>query len=249
MNRLLILLAVLVQACPAAPPASSAPTQPGTIASQAHLRPEYRLPEENPQTQLAPSCSQALAQADDAEDGSTLSAFRLFNSYPPTTHVASPGEVVLSPRHGRPAGLSTCLPENSFHFMLLIDGILVKGNAAQVHPLSVWELPDGLYLVAYLHRNYEMDDGEGDSIEVSGLLVDPEGHPVTPVQELSSWYEYEAAIRIRDFHYKDGRLVTTEEIFEPSNRDDNGFALGYVRDQAPRIIKEHHTEARGVPGK
>ncbi|MEN1944676.1 hypothetical protein WCE55_12590 [Luteimonas sp. MJ293] len=111
-----------------------------------------------------------------------------------------------------------------FSFHILTNGVISKGSLAQVVPFAAWRLPGG-YLAFYIHNNYEVQDGEGVVVEISAIVLDEAGAVAKHIPEVSSWFEYEGSIRVRDFVYADGSALTTEEVFDPAERDGLGNVL------------------------
>ncbi|MGY0651016.1 hypothetical protein ACW7GZ_03960 [Luteimonas sp. A537] len=244
MRNFLASLAMLIQACSASghSEASGKAHSETSIANPNEQREKDQAKDsEFTRAKMADgnTCAKALSFAEKVSEG-TLSAFRVFNDYPPVANAKSPGEVVIEPFPDQITALSACLPKNAFEFKVLTDGVLVNGTESQLFPLSVWRIQENYYLVTYLHKNYDMSDGEGEAVEVSGIVLDANGKPIKPMQELSSWYEYEGSIRIRDLHYLNGKFTTTEEVFDPVERDEAGRALDYVNDHGNDVIKEHY---------
>lgn len=175
------------------------------------------------------------------DDELFLSAYGLFNRHPPGSDTGSPGELPIETASGALASLLSLLPDGFPRFEILENGVLRSGSKDDANPLGIFRTPDGLFVAAYLHRNYEMRDGEGVSIEISGMIFDSEGDLLHLEQDLSSWYEYEGAIRIRNFVYSRGCLVTTEQVFDAVERDQSGKALSYVAHDEPGIVKTYAT--------
>lgn len=184
-------------------------------------------------------CAKSLLSAEEVSEG-TQSAFGVFNDYPPAANSKSPGELVIKSFSDQLMALSVCSPKHIFEFNVLRDGVLVNGTDSHLFPLSAWRIQGNYYLVTYLHKNYEMNDGEGEMVELSGIVLDATGSPIRSMQELSSWYEHEGSIRIRDLHYLNGKFTTTEEVFDPVERDETGHPLSYVNDQGKVVIREQH---------
>lgn len=242
MIRLLILVAALAQGCASPPPASG-----NLIAPD--IQGLHPIPSE---VKSAPgdsskSCRQTLPLARNVADGETISAFELFNEYPPTRTSSSPGDSSLDSVAIHQPAIFKCLPDNALHFTPLIDGTLVDGGPDHIQPLALWRLPNGHYLATFIYKDYDMEDGEGESIEISGVLLNPDGAPITTIQELSSWYEYEGAIRVRDLHLRKGELHTTEALFSPAERDGAGRVIRHVRDGPSKIIRKHYSGAGPLP--
>ena len=183
-------------------------------------------------------CIATLAAAEQAEDGSELSAFLIFNDYPPSQIKDEPGKVNVASVETSFPGLMACIEDNPFNFNILVDGVLEEGETHMISPLTAWKISGG-YLAFYLHKNYEDSDGEGESVEISGIYVDISGSPAEYIQGLSSWYEYEGSVRIRNFYYSNGEFVTTEEVFDPSEQDESGNVLDYIESPKKSIIKVH----------
>ena len=113
-----------------------------------------------------------------------------------------------------------------------------KGTLALLSPVAAWKLGDG-YIAFYLHKNYEMLDGEGDSIQISAVAIDASGKALHAIPAASSWYEYEGSIRIRDFLFLGGEFVTIEEVFDPRHRDESGNVLDYLDAPEASVIQKH----------
>ena len=192
---------------------------------------------------VSDACARALALAKPLAQGARLSAFRLFNAYPPAAQVISPGEASALDAAGSVPDLMACLPEGMLEFSVMVDGVLMKGTKKDLHPLAVFQDPDGAYIAAYLHKSYEVDDGEGEAVEISGVILGSSGRIVGGMRELSSWYEYEGSIRIRDFVYRNGRAITTEQVYDPASTDELGNPLSYVDVGGARVLREHRFDA------
>lgn len=164
-----------------------------------------------------------------------LSAYGHFNVALPRGRTSTPGEVSIESSHD--GGLRSLLPPGFPEFSVLENGVLRRGLSDDTHPLGVFQMPDGTCLAAYLHNNYEFGDGEGVSIEISGLFLDSAGGLLGAEQELSSWYEYEGSIRIRNLVHADGCLATDEQIFEPVDRDRSGRPASYMARDKPMIVE------------
>lgn len=189
--------------------------------------------------QVSDACARALALAKPLNEGTRLSAFRLFNSHPPTAPMASPGEVsTLAAAVGAP-DLIACVPDGMLEFFVMVDGALTEGTKNDLHPLASFQTPDGTYIAAYVHKNYEVGDGEGEVVEITGVVLESSGRIVGGTRELSSWYEYEGSIRVRDFLYRDGKAITTEQVYDPASTDEVGNPLSYVDVGGTRVLREH----------
>lgn len=188
---------------------------------------------------LEHSCAIAIPLAEEIDDGFVLSAFGRFNSQPPVPPIISPEVVAIPSAQKHMGDLRSCLPDGFPEFDVLDRGALVKGARGQVYPLGVFHAADELYLAAYLHKNYEMSGGEGGTVEISGVFLDSAGGVLSVEQELSSWYEYEGSIRVRDLSYHDGYFVKTEQVYDPGERDGSGHPLEYVGGAGRKIIKEY----------
>lgn len=238
MIRSLIIFALLTSVCSA----DAGPEVSDTAALKIDLATLQHEPENR---KLAPfprrneTCIAALATAKKAEDGAKLSAFRLFNDYPPspTKKVLSSVDTASTPSLSH--GLAACVENSTFAFNILIDGVLIEGALPQIHPLTAWEI-SGNHLAFYLHKNYEMTDGEGESVEISAIFFDSTGLPIESIQGISSWYEYEGSVRIRDFRYSNGNFVTTEKVFDPAERDHHGNVLKYGDNFEDTLIKTYY---------
>ena len=243
MKWYLFLFVLLAQGCALAVPNSNPQTSAGVSSDQPKEQQTHPSPEEDQPKRVGnfenSSCASALLLAEKIKETSIISAFRTFNEYPPTSRTKRPDEIAIEQSSANLSALVSCSPAGAFEFTTLTDGILSKGTASQLHPMSAWKLPEGGYLVTYLHKNYEIGDGEGVSIEISGIVLDAAANPVKSFAGLSSWYEYEGSIRIRDLTYTNGSLVTTEEVFDPAERDQVGRIFAYRNDGRKHIIESH----------
>ncbi|QCO67889.2 hypothetical protein E5843_09170 [Luteimonas yindakuii] len=222
MKSTALVLATLIQACAV----SESPDAPSPVASDASVTSGHGRSDIRSKDHRGGSCFSALAGAEDIDEEQRLSAFRTFNNYPPSQGKAALDDVDLASIPARTPGLSSCLEDSHFSFKVLVDGVLTEGAPSQMHPLTAWRIHQG-YLVFFLHKNYEVVDGEGETVEISALALDASGTSVQSLPAVSSWYEYEGSIRIRDFAYLNHRFVTTEEIFDPLERDESGIVLTY----------------------
>lgn len=227
MKSTAFILATLLQACAV----SESPDAPSPVASDVSVTSGHGHSDTRSKDHRGRSCLSALDGAEYIDGERRLSAFRTFNNYPPSQDKAALDNVDLASIPARIPGLHSCLEDSHFAFKVLVDGVLTDGAPSQMYPLTAWRIPQG-YLVFFLHKNYEAVEGEGETIEISALALDAYGTSVQPLPTVSSWYEYEGSIRIRDFAYLNHRFVTTEEIFDPLERDESGFALTYQ--EAPR---------------
>lgn len=193
----------------------------------------------NETNKVSGACAAALSLADRLDDGTTFSVYKRFNPYPPVSPVRSPGDISMPVATEGGLDLVACVPEGMIDFSILDNGSLVAGTIKDLYPLGVFQATDGFYIAFYLHKDYEVGDGEGEVVEVSGLVLDSSGEIANVVQGLSSWYEYEGSIRIRDFLYEAGRAVTTEQIYDPVARDESGYPLTYVDVGGIKVLKEH----------
>ena len=217
---------------------------PGGFAPAAAYR---QLPHRNPEQEAGPAFRSSVASAlhrDQFPDGRPLfSAFGLFNTFPPEPPVKSPDEVSIEISDGTSESrefLLGRLPAGFPEFQVLENGVLAAGKREDIEPLGVFRLPGGMYVAAYLHNNYETSDGEGISIEVSGLFLDTTGELLHAAQELSSWFEYEGAIRIRNLVHFNGCFATTEQVHDPVERGPSGSALSYKANDEPRVVRQYH---------
>lgn len=238
MKLALVVLAILLQSCSmgTAPEISGAASPESKNHAERHEEKTYGTPSSQALPVRSDTCIATLVTAEQAEDGSELSAFMTFNDYPPSQNKYEPSEVDVASAGTKFTELMACIEGNPFNFNVLIDGVLEEGETHMISPLTAWKTSGG-YLAFYLHKNYEDRDGEGESVEVSGVYIDLSGSPVKYIQGLSSWYEYEGSVRIRNFYYSNGEFVTTEEVFDPSEQDEFGNVLDYI--ESPRkSIKE-----------
>lgn len=241
MRRTIIALTMLIQACSAtvdseapvamSPQADRIEPQSGSEKKRAGLLPVVRNE----------ACVVALTAAKKVEDKRTLSVFRLFNEYPPSHAKKDPGTVDTTSVPTHSPELMSCLENLPFTFDVLVDGLLVKGSRSRLSPLTAWEVPGG-HLAFYLHKNYVMDDGEGESVEISAIALDGVGKPVGSIQGLSSWYEYEGSVRIRDFVQSNGEFTTIEEVFDPVEQDEAVNVLDYAGSGERSIFKRYSLE-------
>lgn len=156
---------------------------------------------------------------------SELSVFREFNKYPPVP------SSVLKPRNVKlPAGqinlASQCLAYLPFDFDVFDDDKLRKGRLDDVSPIYLWEVETG-YLVVYIYRGYEQEDGEGEMVVMSAAMYDALGRVDEYIKEVSSWYEYEGSIRIRDAKFRGREVVISEMVFDPVRLGVEGRVLKY----------------------
>ncbi|WP_157515323.1 hypothetical protein [Luteimonas abyssi] len=165
----------------------------------------------------------------DIDDGESLSAFGTFNDLPPSQGKVALEDADITSRAATMPGLRACTENLHFSFSILVDGILTEGASLQMYPVMAWRAPQG-YLAFFMHKNYETLDGEGETTEISALALDRSGRPIRLLPAVSSWYEYEGSIRIRDFVYSSHQFMTTEEIFDPLERDELGNVLTYKED-------------------
>lgn len=188
--------------------------------------------------QTAPAaCFDHIPAGEPLREGYSFSVFRLFNPHPPIAAAKSPADISLHAPSNRQQVLLECVPEGAFDFKILEAGLLREGSIRDLHPVGVFRLEGGKFLALYLHKNYETTDGEGVIIEVSGLLINASGRAMDAVQGLSSWYEYEGSVRIRDFAYVAGSIVTSEQTYDPSVRDGVGNALEYLDSTAMKVVE------------
>lgn len=192
----------------------------------------------NSANQAADECLATLSSSPSAEHGSRVSAFQLFNHYPPKRDGRDPGSVDIEPPEPSLSKLMDCLPGLPFPFAVLADGLLTEGTLALLSPVAAWELGDG-YIAFYLYKNYEVVDGEGDSIQILAVTIDASGKALHAIPAASSWYEYEGSIRIRDFLFLGGEFVTIEEVFDPRHRDESGNVLDYLDAPEASVIQKH----------
>lgn len=198
-------------------------------------------PAEGSLTGAGDACLSALASAKGVEDESSISAFRVFNTYPPVTGERKPKNVTINSVKTDTPKIVDCLRRPTFSFKTLVDEVLTQGGDATVYPLTAWKVPGG-YIVFYIYKTYEVADGEGESVDISALVVDKSGAPQKIVHSVSSWYEYEGSIRIRDFHYDSGTYMTTEQVFDPSAVDKEGNVLDYDTGGKQKPIKVYDLE-------
>lgn len=184
------------------------------------------------------TCSNAMLRAGPLRDGYSFSVFSRFNPYPSLAPAKRPDDITLRAPTATPNELLACVPEGAFEFDILEAGLLRAGTIRDLHPIGVFLADGGNFLALYLHKNYETIDGEGVTVEASGLLMDPTGQVIDAAQELASWYEYEGSIRIRDFVYAEGSLVTTEQVYDPSAFDSVANPLKY-REGGMEVIKKY----------
>ena len=185
------------------------------------------------------SCGEALAVAEPVYEGFSLSAFGHFHDYPPVSTVQSPADVSISKDRTADQALIACLPGSLPNFMFLDEGVLVPGTAADVQPIGVFKTPDGTRLLAYLHKGYSQDDGEGETVHVSAVFLDAYGSVLGIEQGVSSWYEYEGSIRIRELFHTGGAFVVMESVFDPAKRDQEGRAVSYVNTGGRRMVRRY----------
>lgn len=209
---------------------------PGTV----FRRPAHKVGQDN-EGRIGQVLESTFPCVQRLDDELLLSAYGLFNRYPPGSDAGSPGELSIETASGASASLLSLLPDGFPRFEVLEKGVLRAGSRDDANPIGIFRTPNGLFVAAYLHRNYEMRDGEGVSIEISGMIFDSEGDLLRLEQGLSSWYEYEGAIRIRNFVYSRGCLATTEQVFDAVERDQSGKALSYVAHDEPGIVKTYAT--------
>jgi hypothetical protein len=209
---------------PATSPGKKEETQTGALAS--------------PEADRRRKCIETLSSSKRTEEGDALSAFKQWNEYPPSASTIAPGDANLESSSPEISGLSSCLDSNPFTFEVLVDGILINGDLEHLTPLASWKLPNG-YMAFYMHKNYEVSDGEGESVEISSVIFDMDGKALRGIQEVSSWYEYEGSIRIRDLAYIDGNFVTSEEVFDPQEQDDTGNVLEYNNERGISVIRRY----------
>ena len=184
------------------------------------------------------TCSEAVLRAEPLLEGFSLSVFRRFNPYPPEAPAKGPDGISLRASSSTQQDLLDCVPEGAFDFDVLEAGMLRGGSVRDLHPIDIFRVEGGNFIALYLHKDYETTDGEGVTIEASGLLMDSTGRVIDATQGLSSWYEYEGSIRIRDFIYAEGTVVTSEEVYDPSVVDSVGNPLKYSGGGA-RVIKTY----------
>lgn len=246
MTKNLLVLTVLLSAC------SSGALDTGGLANrdvrvaEAQRLTLSQVATRGDASEFSGVCAEALSFAQLLDDDTTFSVFKRFNSYPPVAPLRSPGDGPMPTVEEDVHGLLSCVPDGAIKFSILGDGRLVEGTRKDLYPLGVFRSPEGAYLAVYMHKNYEVGDGEGEVVEASGLLLDPSGEVFGVIQGLSSWYEYEGSIRIRDFLYKSGRAMTTERVYDPVARDEFGNSLGYINTGGSEVVKEHRIEIPGT---
>lgn len=202
---------------------------------------EDHRPTKSSITDAGKKCLNALAAAKDIKEESFISAFRVFNTYPPVTGERKPKNVTITSVKTDTPKIVDCLRRPTFSFKTLVDGVLTQGGDATVYPVTAWKIPEG-YIVFYIYKTYEVADGEGESVDISALVVDKSGAPQKTMHSVSSWYEYEGSIRIRDFHYDSGTYMTTEQVFDPSAVDKEGNVLDYDTGGKQKPVKVYDLE-------
>lgn len=196
------------------------------------------FPRAEPVARDRTACFDGISAGEPLREGYSFSVFRLFNPHPPIAAAKSPDGISPHAPSNEHQALLACVPEGAFDFEVLEAGLLREGSIRDLHPIGVFRVGGGKFLALYLHKNYETIDGEGVTVEASGLLMDPTGQVIDAAQELASWYEYEGSIRIRDFVYAEGSLVTTEQVYDPSAFDSVGNPLKY-REGGMEVIKKY----------
>ncbi|MFZ7097238.1 hypothetical protein ACOPJQ_05260 [Luteimonas dalianensis] len=236
MKKILILTTMALQGCMAANPVDP-PLQSHMEAETAEADVTH-----GPDTE---SCAQLLATVALPDDHEKLSAFNLFNENSLSADTPDPAEINVPANNRSPASIA-CLPPDYFNFLKIIEGELVAGTNEDVSLISAWRIPDDRYFMAYLYKAYVVEDGEGSSIIISGVIADPKGEPLAFAEEISSWYQYEGSVRIRDFSYSKGRFVQTEEVFDPIEVDEIGRPIQYLSN-GKESVKEGRLTADSFP--
>lgn len=195
------------------------------------------FPRAEPVARDRTACFDGISAGEPLREGYSFSVFRLFNPHPPIAAAKSPDGISPHAPSNEHQALLACVPEGAFDFGVLEAGLLREGSIRDLHPIGVFRVGGGKFLALYLHKDYETDDGEGVIIEVSGLLINGAGRAMDVLQGLSSWYEYEGSIRIRDFAYVAGSIVTSEQTYDPSVRDGVGNTLEYLDSTAMKVVE------------
>ncbi|MDU9393970.1 hypothetical protein [Pseudomonas sp. zfem002] len=165
-----------------------------------------------------------------------LSAFRVFNRYPPVASILRPDTVSFLGK--RIVGLDgACLERPSIKFNVLEqDGNLREGTPDDLSVYKLWRVEKGFF-AAYMYKKYEVGDGEGESIVLALVRYDSFGMIVNLIEEVSSWYEYEGAIRLRDALLGDDSLRLFETVYDVEEVDEQGNVVKYSNNR-PSISLE-----------
>lgn len=170
-------------------------------------------------------CLTSLKANETGRKISELSVFREFNQYPPRPFsVLRPRDVKLPLSQIKLD--SQCLTYMPFDFDIFESAELREGRINDLHPIYLWGEESG-FVVIYMHRSYERKDGEGEAVIFSAVIYDSSGQAGGYIKEVSSWYEYEGSIRIRDAKLVGGEVTIGEIIFDPIELDVEGRILKY----------------------
>ncbi|WP_249673556.1 hypothetical protein [Pseudomonas abieticivorans] len=182
-------------------------------------------------------CLSDLKTAASDTKARNVSAFREFNHYPPTPGVdLDPHSVDLS-KVKKISITEKCLEQTPLSFIIETGGISHNGNARDLNPIKAWRTDNG-FAVIYLYKGYKEADGTGHTINLSAAFYNDEGMPLDYIDNISTWYNNEGTVHIRDAELTDRKITVSKVVFDPERLTRNGKVLEYSQLHDKQIVLE-----------
>jgi hypothetical protein len=186
------------------------------------------------------SCEKEMSALDIKKAPFQASAFKLFNDYPPsdTTYI----DFIDTDIHLKAAIKFPfiCLPPPPFKFTVHENGTARESRETDFIPIDIWKTSEG-YRAIYLYKSEQKFDSGADSIILTLIQYNKLREIDFYIKELSSWYEYEDAVRIRNAKMTNGKIFKTEVIYNRKYLSDEGqtfsFYVGTPKQEIPMTIE------------